>query len=89
MPIYALISREYFGPKILGTIYGTIFMVSSIGMGLGGYFGGLIFDITGNYKWLFIIAGGIGSFAAYMAYMLKPPGVKEIQGQWVKPELTG
>ncbi len=76
MPMYALIAREYFGPAIMGTIYGSVFLVSSMGMGMGSYLGGLFFDMMGNYTWLYIAASLIASSAFIMSYTLKPPGRK-------------
>src|SRR5262249_10074607 len=40
MPMYALLTREYFGARAMGTAYGAIFMLQAIGMGLGAYAGG-------------------------------------------------
>src|SRR5262249_47092616 len=37
MPLYALVTREYFGEKIMGTAYGVVFFISCIGMGLGSF----------------------------------------------------
>ena len=34
MPLYAVVTREYFGERILGTAYGGVFFISCIGMGL-------------------------------------------------------
>ena len=35
MPLYAVLAREYFGQRILGTVFGAAAMVSSLGMALG------------------------------------------------------
>src|SRR5262249_57982506 len=53
MPMYALLTREYFGARAMGTAYGTIFMLQAIGMGLGAYGGGWFHDHLGTYAWLF------------------------------------
>src|SRR5262249_21465560 len=37
MPLYALVTREYFGDRVMGTAYGAVFLVSTTGMGLGSY----------------------------------------------------
>src|SRR2546428_10685868 len=58
MPLYALLVREYFGEKVMGTAYGGGFLISTLGMGLGSFAGGWVFDHLGSYAWLFI-----GSFA--------------------------
>ena len=60
MPLYALVVREYFGERVLGTAYGAVFFISCIGMGLGSYVGGVIHDALGSYAWLFIASGTVG-----------------------------
>ena len=44
MPLYAVITREYFGEAIMGMAYGWVFFISCIGMGLGSFAGGAIHD---------------------------------------------
>lgn len=73
MPLYALVVREYFGERVLGTAYGTVFFISCIGMGLGSYAGGVIFDTLGSYAWLFIASATVGGLAAVLAAALRPP----------------
>ena len=34
MPLYAVLAREYFGPRIIGTVFGAATMLSSLGMAL-------------------------------------------------------
>jgi MFS family permease len=65
MPLYALVTREYFGEKVMGTAYGAVFMVSTLGMGLGSFAGGIIYDRLGSYVWMFG-----GSFAIAGAAVL-------------------
>ena len=33
MPLYALVTREYFGEKVMGSAYGAVFLISTLGMG--------------------------------------------------------
>src|SRR5262245_59988806 len=33
MPLYALLVREYFGERVMGTVYGAVFLISCTGMG--------------------------------------------------------
>ena len=58
MPLYAVLAREYFGPRIMGTVFGAATMASSLGMALGPLAGGWVFDTSTSYTWLYI-----GSFA--------------------------
>ena len=69
MPMYALLTREYFGARAMGTAYGAIFMLQAIGMGLGAYGGGWIHDHLGTYAWLF----GSATAAAAVAILFALP----------------
>src|SRR2546426_4795197 len=42
MPLYALVTPDYFGGKIMGAAHGVVFFVSCIGMGVGSYARGLL-----------------------------------------------
>jgi MFS family permease len=75
MPLYALLVREYFGEKIMGTAYGGVFMVSTLGMGLGAFAGGWIYDQFGGYAWLFATSGTVGALAGLLALVFRPPRV--------------
>ena len=46
MPLYAVLAREYFGPHIMGTVFGAATMTSSIGMAFGPLAG--VFDSFGR-----------------------------------------
>jgi MFS family permease len=50
VPMYAIIVREYFPPKEAGTRLGIILMATLLGMALGGWMSGVIFDLTGSYQ---------------------------------------
>src|SRR6267378_1432318 len=54
MPLYALVTREYFGEKVMGSAYGAVFLISTLGMGVGSFAGGWIFDHLGSYAWLYL-----------------------------------
>jgi len=73
MPLYALLTREYFGDRAMGTVYGAVFMISCTGMGLGSWAGGAIHDALGSYQWLFVGSFGIGAAAALLGLALRPP----------------
>lgn len=72
MPLYAVIAREYFPMRIMGTVIGASTIFSSLGMALGPAVGGWIFDTTGSYGWLYIASAGIG-FGAMAIALLFPP----------------
>ena len=73
MPMYALLTREYFGPRAMGTAYAAIFMLQAIGMGLGAYGGGWFYDTFGTYGWLFGWATAVAAAAILFATPLRAP----------------
>jgi MFS family permease len=76
MPLYAVLARDYFGQRIMGTVLGAAAMVSSLGMALGPSLGGWIFDTAGSYTWLYIGSFAIGVGAAAIALAFPAPGVR-------------
>ena len=54
VPAYALIVREYFNPREAGARVGIVLMATLVGMALGGWMSGVIFDMTGSYRAAFI-----------------------------------
>ena len=63
MPLYALVAREFFGERVIGTAFGGIFFISTIAMGLGAVAGGLVFDHLGSY-WSLHLASTVVGMAA-------------------------
>ena len=49
VPMYAVLVREYFPPREAGTRVGLVIMATIVGMALGGWMSGAIFDLTGSY----------------------------------------
>lgn len=72
MPLYAVIAREYFPMRIMGTVFGASTIFSSLGMALGPAVGGWIYDTTGSYGWLYIASFGIGLGAMAIALAFPP-----------------
>jgi len=50
IPSYAIIIREYFSPQEAGTRVGVVLMATLLGMALGGWMSGAIFDVAGSYR---------------------------------------
>jgi MFS family permease len=67
MPLYAILVREYFGERIMGTVFGAVTMVASLGMALGPWAGGLVYDATKSYLWLYVGSFSIGLAAVAIA----------------------
>jgi MFS family permease len=54
VPSYALIVRQYFPAREAGGRIGLVLMATVIGMALGGWMSGEIFDLTGSYQAAFL-----------------------------------
>jgi MFS family permease len=54
VPMYAIIVRQYFPPREAGTRLGIVLMATLIGMALGGWLSGVIFDLSGSYQAAFL-----------------------------------
>lgn len=70
MPLYAVLARENFPLRMMGTIIGGTSMAGSLGMALGPVLGGWLFDTTGSYTGLYVtsFAMGIGAFLIAMTF---------------------
>jgi MFS family permease len=54
VPSYAIIVREHFPPAEAGARVGTVLMATLLGMALGGWMSGKVFDLTGSYQAAFL-----------------------------------
>jgi MFS family permease len=54
VPCYAIIVRDYFPPQEAGTRISIVMWSSVIGMALGGFLNGFVFDLTGSYHAAFL-----------------------------------
>ena len=54
VPSYAIIVREYFPAQKVGVLVGAVIMATMIGMALGGWMSGKVFDLTGSYHAAFV-----------------------------------
>jgi MFS family permease len=72
MPLYAVLARENFPLPIMGTIVGAATLASCFGMALGPLAGGLIYDATASYGWLYLGSFGMGLGAAAIMLLFRP-----------------
>ncbi len=77
MPLYASLVREYFGAAIMGTVFGAVAMLSTLGMAIGPWAGGWLYDNFGSYFWLYIVSCAIGLGAVGIALTFRPPQPRE------------
>jgi MFS family permease len=74
MPLYAVLVRENFPLRMMGTVIGGTAMAGSLGMATGPLAGGLIYDTFASYAWLYIGSWvmGIGAFLIIMTFRPVP-----------------
>ena len=54
VPAYAIVVRDFFPPAIAGARVGMVITSTLLGMALGGWMSGAIFDLTGSYDAAFV-----------------------------------
>ncbi len=59
MPCYALVIRVLFPARQAGWRIASQYLFAAIGMGLGGWLGGAVHDVTGSYTGAFLIGFGL------------------------------
>ena len=73
MPLYAVLVREYFGARIMGSVFGAVSAFASLGMALGPLAGGWVFDTFHAYNWLYVGSFAIGLAAVAVALSFPSP----------------
>lgn len=77
MPVYAMLFREYFGIRHIGSILGVFFMTAALGMGSGSMMGGVLYNVFGSYAIPFFSSTTSGLLAAFLALTLPPVTKRE------------
>jgi MFS family permease len=72
MPLYAVIIRENFPLRMMGTIIGGTAMAGSLGMSTGPLLGGLIYDYFGSYAPMYLGSCGMGLAAMLIVAVFRP-----------------
>jgi MFS family permease len=87
MPLYAVLARENFPLRIMGTVIGGTAMAGSLGMATGPVLGGWLYDTFGSYGSLYLVSWGFGIVAVIIAMTFRPgkqdqdvPPVDQAQG---------
>jgi MFS family permease len=73
MPLYAIVVREYFGERIMGSAFGAVSLAATVGMAVGPWIGAYLYDAVGSYAWMFIGSSAIGIGAVAIALTFRPP----------------
>jgi MFS family permease len=83
MPLYAVLTRDYFGPRVMGTVFGAATMISCLGMAAGPAVGGWIFDRFGSYAGMHLSSLVIGLGAVAIAFTFPP--LPQIRPERLRP----
>jgi len=70
VPSYAIVIREYFPASEAGAKVGLVIMCTLLGMALGGWGSGAIFDLTGSYRAAFLNGFGWNLLNFSIAFFL-------------------
>ncbi len=68
--MYPVVTREYYGPRRVGFLFGAFITGASSGMATGGFMGGLLHDMTGDYTLSILLsfAAGVASLLFVLSY---------------------
>ena len=72
MPLYAVIIRENFPLRMMGTIIGGTAMAGSLGMSTGPLLGGLIYDNFDSYALMYVGSWGMGLASVLILMAFRP-----------------
>ncbi len=82
VPSYAIIVREYFPQREAGARVGTVLMCTLLGMALGGWMTGVIFDLTGSYRAAFLNGIGWNALNLAIAFFLLRKSLPDNSARW-------
>ncbi len=63
---------KYFGLRAYGVVYGSLYAVFVVGAGLSPFLTGVMYDLTGSYQIVFIIAAICLALASFLSLFLRP-----------------
>src|SRR6202451_1492333 len=72
MPLYAVLARENFPLRMMGTVIGGTATAGSLGMATGPVLGGWLYDKFGSYGSLYLVSWGFGILAVIIAMAFRP-----------------
>lgn len=70
IPQYPILTREMYGTKELGRLFGSVTLFGTSGMATGGFAGGILFDVSGSYTLPLLVAFLFGGFNVLIALFL-------------------
>jgi predicted MFS family arabinose efflux permease len=67
--MYPVITREFYGPKRVGILFGTFTAGASAGMASGSFLGGVFHDLAGNYIPAFVFSLTMGVISLILVWL--------------------
>ncbi|SHI59840.1 Nitrate/nitrite transporter NarK [Palleronia salina] len=64
VPLTAGLVAHLFGLRYMGTLYGVVFLSHQLGSFFGVWLGGWLYDVTGNYTFVWWLGVAVGAFSA-------------------------
>jgi len=77
VPLTSGIVAQIFGVRSLSTLYGIVFLSHQLGSFLGAWLGGRIFDLTGSYDGVWLLAMGLGLLATLLHLPINDASLQE------------
>ncbi|HPL64477.1 MAG TPA: MFS transporter [Syntrophales bacterium] len=71
-PMMPIMAADRFGRDVLGSVYGLLTVLIGAGGSIGPFLAGLLFDLLGNYRGVWLIDLAILVLVAFMLFTLKP-----------------
>jgi MFS family permease len=71
VPLTSGLVALMFGPTYMSMLYGIVFLSHQVGSFLGGWGGGRLYDLQGNYDLMWWISIGLGLFAALINWPIR------------------
>ncbi len=79
VPLTSGLVARVFGPRYLGALFGIVFFSHQIGGFLGAWLGGYLFDLTGSYDVVWLIATALGVVAAILHWPIADNPISRTQ----------
>ena len=67
--MYPIVTRDYYGKKRVGILFGTFATGASLGMATGSFLGGAIHDLTGTYHAAFMFSFFFGACSLFLVWL--------------------
>jgi len=85
VPLTSGLVASIFGPRYLGALFGIVFFSHQLGGFLGAWLGGYIFDLTGSYNLVWIVAIALGAVAAMLHWPIADNPITRSRHASAKP----